>query len=107
MTARENFELRSFAVMQSQTLIKQQQAEVDSAVLSLKTNLTYFLVLIFVFMSVVFFSIDILRIIFSILIKLAPVLTCIFNFVKIRTLLLIFLEEYFTKFSFYINKIFC
>jgi len=107
MTARQSFELRTFATIQNQSLIKQQQAEIDSAVLSLKTNLSYLLVLIFVLLSTVFFNSNFLGLIFSILTKLAPVLICIFNFVKIRTLMLIFLEESLTMLAFYKNKIFC
>jgi hypothetical protein len=106
-SAHENFELRNFAAIQSQSLLKKQQAEVDSAVLSLKTNASYFLFLIVLFLSVALLSSDVLAIMFSILTKLAPVLTCIFNFVKIRTLMLIFLEESFTILVFYKNKFFC
>ncbi len=105
--AREDFELRNLSVMQSQHLLKQQQAEIDSAILSLKTNLSFFLVLIFFFLSAAFFASEIFAISLSILTNLAPILTCTFNFVKMRTLMLNFWDELVTKLVFCKDVICC
>jgi hypothetical protein len=107
ITARENFELRNLAIIESQSLLKQQKAEIDSAILSLKTNLSFFLVLIFFFLSAAFFASEIFAISLSILTNLAPILTCTFSFVKMRTLMLNFWDELVTKLVFCKDVICC
>jgi hypothetical protein len=69
-----------------QAEMKRQQAEVDSATVSLKTNLGIFLVLILLYFSVLFLSSDVLAVIFSILKNMAPIVTGFVNFEKIRSL---------------------
>ncbi len=89
----ENIELDIINIneMKADFLVKQaemrrHQAEVDSAILSLKTNLSICLVFILLFLSVIFLASDILAVIFSVLKNMAPVLTGFVNFEKIRTL---------------------
>jgi hypothetical protein len=73
-----------FLVKQAE--MRRHQAEVDSAILSLKTNLSICLVFILLFLSVIFLASDILAVIFSVLKNMAPVLTGFVNFEKIRSL---------------------
>jgi hypothetical protein len=65
-----------------QAEMRKQQAEVASAILLLKTNLSLFLALVFVFLIAIFLSSDVLALIFSFLKNLAPVVTCFVNFEK-------------------------
>jgi len=78
--------MQAFANRQRQAEVLKHQAEIDSAVLSLKTNLTFFLVLITIYSLAFYLSSDILAVLFSLFKNLAPVLTSIINFVKIRKL---------------------
>jgi len=79
MSARENIEMRNFSRVQRQAEIKKQKDEIASAILSLKTNLSFFIVLIFLYLSFVFLSSDVLAIIFSLLKSLTPVVTCVLS----------------------------
>jgi len=63
ISARENIDIENFERIQRQTAMKKRQAEKDSAVLSLKTNLSFFFVLIALFVSAAFFNNDFLAII--------------------------------------------
>ncbi len=98
LSARENIEMQAFANRQRQAEVLKYQAEIDSAVLSLKTNLTFFLVLI---------SIYSLAVLFSLFKNLAPVLTSIINFVKIRMLFVNVYEDGKTWFMFFRDRIVC
>jgi len=106
MTARENIEMRNFSRLQRHAELKKQKDEIESAVLSLKTNLSLFLVLIFLFLSGVFLSSNVLALIFSLLKSFTPVVTCVINFVKIRALILNFCDVYFNRLYVFTNQIF-
>jgi hypothetical protein len=93
MPARENIDAENFARIQRQSEMKKRQAEKDSAVLSLKTNLSFFLLLISLFLTGAFLGNDFLAIIFSLVKSQAPVVTSIINFVKIQTLMLNLYDE--------------
>jgi hypothetical protein len=107
ISARENIEMQAFANMQRQAEVLKQQAEIDSAVLSLKTNLTFFLVLISIYSLAFYLSSDILAVLFSLFKNLAPVLTSIINFVKIRKLFVNVYEDGKTWFMFFRDRIVC
>jgi hypothetical protein len=100
-------EMRNFATIKSQSLLKQQQAETDSAILSLKTNLGLFVFLLFVFLSIILISNDGFTVIFSILAKLVYILTGIFNYAKMRDLIQKFLEECLARLVSFKSKICC
>jgi len=68
-----------------QAEMRRHQAEVYSAILSLKTNLSICLVFILLFLSAIFLASDILAVIFSVLKNMAPVVTFFVNFEKIRS----------------------
>jgi hypothetical protein len=103
----EDIEMRNFAMIQSQSFINQQEAEIESAILSLKTNLCLFVVLVFVFLSIILISNDGFAVIFSILAKLVHVLTGIFNYAKMRNLIQKFLEECLADLISFKNKMCC
>ena len=86
-------ELEAFNRVQQETLLRKQQAEIRSAILSLKTNLIYTCLIFLVFLSAMVISSDIVVLIFSLLKSLAPVITSLINFVKIRALIKSFYEE--------------
>jgi hypothetical protein len=94
MTARENIEMRNFLQFQQQAEINRQKAEIQSAMLSLKTNLGLLIFLISIVLIAVFSSSNTLAIIFSVLKNVIPVVTCIINFVKIKILMLNFSYDY-------------
>ena len=79
-------ELEMQARIQNEATQQRQEAEVRSAVLSLKTNAMYvFILLTFLGFSTVS-STDILPLIFSLHKSLGPVITCVINFSKIRAI---------------------
>jgi hypothetical protein len=55
MSARESIEMKTFAQIQRQAKIKKQQLEIDCAILSLKTNLSFVLILTLLYLSAIFF----------------------------------------------------
>jgi hypothetical protein len=69
-----------------QAEMRRQQAEVDSAILSLKTNFSICLVFILLYLSLIFLESNILAVMFSVLKNMAPVVTSFVNFEKIRSL---------------------
>jgi len=93
ISARENEDIENFARIQKQTEMKKRQAEKDSAVLSLKTNLSFFFVLIALFLTAMFSNNDFLAIVFSLVKSQTPVVTSIINFVKIQTFMLNLYDE--------------
>jgi hypothetical protein len=82
----ETIEMRTFRNLERQKEIRKQQAEIKSAVLLLKTNLSIILVLILLPISVIFLSSDVLAVIFTLTKSYGPVVTYIINFGKIRAL---------------------
>jgi hypothetical protein len=66
MSARENIEMRKFSTLQHQAEIKKQKDEIQSAFLSLKTNLSLIVFLILIYVLVVFLSSNILALVFSV-----------------------------------------
>jgi hypothetical protein len=82
----ETIEMRTFRNLERQAEIRKQQAEIKSAVLSLKTNLSLILVLISLPLSVTFLSSDVLAVVFTLIKSLGLVVTYIINFGKIRAL---------------------
>jgi hypothetical protein len=107
VSAKENKDIENFARIQRQAEIMKRQAEKDSAVLSLETNLSFFFVLILLFLLATFLSNDEVSIIFSLIKSQAPVVTSIINFVKIRTLMINFYHECAAVFLLYKNKLCC
>jgi hypothetical protein len=87
MMNREEIENELFSRAQKQQELMKQKAEIDSAILSLKTNLCSFVALISLFVSVAFLSHESLTVILLLVKNLTPVLTSVFNFVKIRNLM--------------------
>jgi hypothetical protein len=83
LTNRDEIKAKSLFI---QAEMRRQKAEVDSAILSLKTNLSICLVLILLYLSVIFLASHILAVIFSVLKNMAPVVTIFVNFEKIRSL---------------------
>ncbi len=107
ISARDNIDIENFARIQRQTEMKKHQAEKDSAVLSLKTNLSFFFVLISLFLLAMYLSIEDISIIFSLIKSQAHVVTTIINFAKIRTLMLNFYDECVTLSLLCRNKLCC
>jgi hypothetical protein len=107
ISTRENVDIENFARIQRQAEIMQRQAEKDSAVLYLKTNLSFFFVMILLFLLATFLSNDEVSIIFSLIKSQAPVVTSIINFVKIRTLMINSYHECAAVFLLYKNKLCC
>jgi hypothetical protein len=105
ISARENIDIENFVRIQGQAEMNKQQAEKDSAVLSLKTNLSFFFVLIALFLIAMFLNNDFLAIIFSLVKSQAPVVTSIINFVKIQTLMLNLYDECAAAFLWLRNKL--
>jgi hypothetical protein len=83
LTNRDEMKAKSLFI---QAEMRRHQAEVDSAILSLKTNLSICLVLVLLYLSVISLANDILAVIFSVLKNMAPVVTIFVNFEKIRSL---------------------
>jgi hypothetical protein len=83
----ENFnpEMLNAEGLTKQAEMRKQQEQIESAILSLKTNLSIFLILILLVVSGVFLSSDVISLIFSVLKNLAPVVTSFINFKKIRS----------------------
>jgi len=79
-----------FAKIQDETLLQKHQAEVRSAMVSLKTNLFYILVLVFILCVLIFdtkFANNILTILFLLLKSQVSIISSVINFLKIRSLL--------------------
>jgi hypothetical protein len=87
LSAGENIEMQTFAAIQMQTEMKKRQAEIDSAMISLKTILSIFLFLIFYFLLAAFLSSDVLATVFPLFKGQVHVLAYIINFETIRALL--------------------
>jgi hypothetical protein len=98
MLNREEIENELFSRAQKQQELKKQKAEIDSAILSLKTNLCSFLVLISLFVSVAFLSHESLTVVLLLVKNLTPVLTSVFNFVKICNLMQNSCQTFLTSF---------
>ena len=79
-------ELEMQARIQYDTTQQKQEAEVRSAVLSLKTNVMYVLILLTFLGFGTISPSEILPIIFSLQKSLGPVITCVINFSKIRAI---------------------
>jgi hypothetical protein len=84
----ENIEMANFNDLQRQAEIKKQQSEIDSAILSLKTNMSLIIVLILLLLSVMFLSSDALAVVFTLVKSQGLVVICIINFGKIRALVM-------------------
>jgi hypothetical protein len=87
LSAGENIEMQTFAAIQMQTEMKKRQAEIDSAMISLKTNLSFIIFLIFYFLLAAFLSSDALAGAFPLFKGQVYVLAYITNLEKIRALL--------------------
>jgi hypothetical protein len=107
MSARENIEMRNFSRLQRQAEIKKQKDEIQSAFLSLKTNLSLLVFLILIYSLVVFLSSNILALIFSAGKSQIPVVTCIINFSKIRALVLSYYDDYLRNCTLFKNMMCC
>jgi len=98
MLNREEIENELFSRAQKQQELMKQKAEIDSAILSLKTNLCSFVVMISLSVSVAFLSYESMTVISLVVKNLIPVLTSVFNFVKIRNLMLSSCQNFLTSF---------
>ena len=95
---RETLEMEAFERIQNETMLRKREAEMTSAVVSLKTNLIYILVIILIFLLATYLSNDVFGATFSSLKSLAPVITSIINFGKIQALMKTSLEAFLDKF---------
>ena len=86
-------ELEIFARIQNKTLLRKQQGEITSSILSLKTNLICAFLIVIVVLSVMIFASDIVAVIFTLLKSQASVITTLINFAKIRSLVKSSFEE--------------
>jgi hypothetical protein len=107
LSARENIEMNTFTQIQRQAKIKKQQEEIDSAILSLKTNLSFILILSLLYVLGIFVMSDTFSLLFVILKSQAPVVTSVINFVKIRMLMMNVCNDYLTWVKLFIDRIFC
>ena len=69
-----------------QAELRKQEAELESAILSLKTNLGIILALLLLLLTAVLLPTDVVAVLFSVLKSLAPALTIFINFKKIRSM---------------------
>jgi hypothetical protein len=98
MLNREELENELFSRAQKQHELMKQKAEIDSAILSLKTNLCSFVALISLLVSVAFLSHESLTIVLLLVKNWTPVLMSVFNFVKIRNLMQSSCQNFLTSF---------
>ena len=103
----ETLEMEIFKRMQNEAMLRQRKVEMRSAVVSLKTNLFFILVILIIILLATFLSSDILAAIVSLLKNLAPVTTSVTNFVKIQALMEITLETLLDNPLMVRLKIFC